>query len=528
MYTQASSLPGTLTMSRAGLTAGVWIVAAAKLLVQLLAIRGYGWFRDEFYYIACSERLAFGYVDHPPLTPLLTAATRALVGDSIVGMRLLPALAGAATVVVAGLLAREFGARRFGQTVAAVGVLVAPQYLALNHIVSMNAYEVLAWPLAALILCRLLNQERAGQTPRLAAWVWFGVVLGLGLQNKHSMLFFGFGVAVGFLLTPARRLLLTRGPWVAALVALAIFLPNLVWQIQHGWPTLEFMQNAAATKNVAMPPATFLGEQVLSMNPAAAPLWVGGLIWLLAAPAARSYRLFGIGYVAILAVFLSTSAKPYYLAPYYPILLAGGGVAVEALLRGIENRTGAAVVRAAILTVPIAAGIAIAPLALPVLPVEDYIRYAHTLGLGPAPAERHRMGVLPQFYADMFGWHELVATIEQATAQLTPEERDKVVVFTGNYGEAGAINFLGRGRAVTRAISGHNNYWLWGPNGASREVLFVLGGTAEQHDECTSVHEVARSQCDYCMPYEDDLPVFLCRDLKLPVADLWSAARHYN
>ncbi len=516
------------TNPRDPLALGVWIAAAAKLLVQLVAVRGYGWFRDEFYYIACSEHLAFGYVDHPPLAPLLTAATRAVFGDSIVGLRLLPAIAGAATVIVAGLLAREFGARRFGQTVAAIGVLVAPQYLALNHFVSMNAYEVLAWPLAALMLARALNDERAGRTAPVSTWMWLGVVLGLGLQNKHSMLFFGFGLAAGLLIAPARRLLLTRGPWIAAAVAGLLFLPNVIWQMQHGWPTIEFMENARRMKNVALPPATFLGEQVVSMNPAAAPLWIGGLVWLLGAPAGRAFRPFGVAYLAILVVFLTTAAKPYYLAAYYSILFAAGGVGTEAVLASIANRTAARAVRIGVVAIPVLVGIAIAPLALPVLPVEQYIRYAHWIGIGGAPAERHRMGVLPQFYADMFGWRELVTTVERAATHLTPEEREMAVVVTGNYGEAGAINFLGRGRAVPRAISGHNNYWLWGPGDLDPRVLLILGGSLEEHNECTTVQEVARTTCDYCMPYEDDLPVFVCRDVKGTVSQVWQAAKHFN
>src|SRR5690606_37350860 len=227
------------------LAAGVFVAAAAKLVLQLAAIRGYGPFRDEFYYIACSERLAFGYVDHPPLAPLITAASRLILGDSIVALRVMPAIAGAVTVLLAGLIARELGARRFGQTVAAVCVALAPQYFALNHFVSMNAYELVAWPLAALLVARILRLAAEGGVPPLSMWVWLGVVMGLGLENKLGMLFFGAGIAAGFVLSGARRLLLTRGLWVAAAIAGVIFLPHVVWQAMHGWPTLEFIENAS-------------------------------------------------------------------------------------------------------------------------------------------------------------------------------------------------------------------------------------------------------------------------------------------
>ncbi|HEX7086558.1 MAG TPA: glycosyltransferase family 39 protein [Vicinamibacterales bacterium] len=510
------------------LAAGVFAAAAAKLVLQLAAIRGYGPFRDEFYYIACSERLAFGYVDHPPLAPLITAASRLVLGDSIVALRIVPAVAGAVTVLLAGLIARELGARRFGQTVAALCVALAPQYLALNHIVSMNAYELVTWPLAALLVARIGRLTAEGQVPPLSAWVWLGIVVGLGLQNKLGMLFLAGGLAAGVVLSGARRLLLTRGPWVAAAIAGVIFLPHVVWQATHGWPTLEFIGNASRFKNLALPPAVFMREQILGMNPVTAPVWIAGLVWLLAAHAARPFRPLGIAYLAILLVFLLTAAKPYYLAPYYPVLLAAGGVVVDRALDLMRSRRVALAFRVAIIVLPLVSGLVLAPLALPILPVERYIRYAARLGIGPAPTERHQPGLLPQFYADMFGWQELVDAVERAASTLTPDERAKAVVYVNNYGEAGAINYLGRRRGLPRAISGHNNYWLWGPGDADGRVLLIVGGTAEEHDECATVEEVARARCTYCMPYESDLPVFVCRDLRAPIAEVWQAVKHYE
>ena len=301
----------------------VFWLAGVKLAFHLLIIRGYGWFRDEFYYIACGERLDWGYVDHPPLVAVVTAATRFLLGDSLVAIRLPAALAGAATVLVAGLLAHELGARRFGQGLAALAVLVATIYLPLHHILSMNAWEPLLWSCVALFVLRGLDRGRARE------WVYAGVLAGIALQNKHSMLFFGFALAVGLVLSPARRALLTRGPWLMGLIAAAIFLPNIIWEVRHGWPTLEFMQHARAHKNVALPAAAFVAQQVLVMNPVNAIVWVTGLCWLLAATSARGWRFLGWGYLTLLALLIATGGKDYYLAPYYPMLFAAGGVAIE-------------------------------------------------------------------------------------------------------------------------------------------------------------------------------------------------------
>ena len=456
----------------------VFWLAGVKLAFHLLIIRGYGWFRDEFYYIACGERLDWGYVDHPPLVAVVTATTRFLLGESLVAIRLPAALAGAATIVVAGLLAHELGARRFGQSLAALAVLAATIYLPLHHILSMNAWEPLLWSGVALFVLRGLDRGRARE------WVYAGVVAGIALQNKHSMLFYGFALLVGLMLSPARRVLLTRGPWLMGLTAAAIFLPNIIWEVRHGWPTLEFMQHARAHKNVALPPVAFVVQQVLIMNPVNAIVWVTGLWWLLAATSARGWRFLGWGYLTVLTVLVVTGGKDYYLVPYYPMLFAAGGVAIEHWTAAGQRWR---MVRVALPASMLLVGVLAAPLAAPVLPVDAYVRYANAAGIQPAPSERHQVGALPQFFADMFGWHELVEEVGRVARTLPSADRARAVVVARNYGEAGAINFLGRRAGAPLAISGHNNYWLWGPGPATRDVLLILGGRREDHDECGSL-----------------------------------------
>jgi hypothetical protein len=497
----------------------VFWLAGVKLAFHLWIIHGYGWFRDEFYYIACGEHLDWGYVDHPPLVALVTATTRLVLGDSIVALRLPAALAGAATVIVAGLLAYELGARRFGQGLAALAVLVATIYLPLQHILSMNAWEPLLWAGAVIFVVRAL--DRGG----LRDWVLAGVVAGVGLQNKHSMLFFGFALLVGLAVSPVRRTLWTRGPWAMGAVAAAIFLPNVIWEARHGWPTLEFMQHARTFKNVALPPLAFVGQQVLVMNPVNALIWVTGLGWLLFAAAARGWRFLGWAYIVLLVLFIVTGGKDYYLAPYYPILFAAGGVAIE---RWTAVSTPQRLVRMVVPALMLFFGVAAAPLAVPILPVETYVRYAEASGIHPAASERHQMGRLPQFFADMFGWRELVDEVMRVASTVPSDGRRTAVVVAGNYGEAGAINFLGRGRGAPPAISGHNNYWLWGPGRASRNVLLILGGRRDEHDECGSVVQRGTVHCGDCMPYENNQPIWICRDLKISIEDAWKGAKHYN
>jgi hypothetical protein len=498
----------------------IYWLAAVKLAVHLVTIRGYGWFRDEFYYIACSERLDWGYVDHPPLVALVAAVTRWTLGESIVAFRLPAAVAGAATVVMAGVLARELGGARAAQGLAALGVLCAIIYLPLQHILSMNAWEPLTWTLCAWLVVRALTR---GDT---RWWVLAGVVAGVGLQSKHSMLFFGFALACGLLLSPARRVLATRGPWIMGVLAAAIVLPNVIWQIQHGWPTLEFMQNAQLHKNRALPPLTFLKQQLLMMNPIGAAIWAAGLGWLLLAARGRALRAFGWAYLVLLGLFLVTGAKDYYLTPYYPILFAAGGVALE---RWSAGRRWRLVATRVVLPVTLAVtSTLLAPLALPVLPVDAYVRYARALGVTVEQSERHEQGRLPQFFADMFGWHELVDAVVAAAATLPPGDRERAVILVRNYGEAGAIDFLGRARGAPPAISGHNSYWHWGPGRATEDILLILGGGAAEHDECGSLEQAAFVSCTDCMPYQNNLPIWVCRNLSVPIDEAWRGVKHYN
>jgi hypothetical protein len=495
--------------------------AAATLLLHVATISGYGWFRDEFYYLACAARLDWGYVDHPPGVALITALTRLVAGDSIVALRLPPAIAHAATVLLAALLAREMGSRAYGQIVAAVTVALAPILLGIASIVSMNAYDGFVWAAALLVFARLIRTNE----PRY--WIALGVLFGLGFENKHSVLFLAFGLVLGLVVAGPRRHLATRWPWLGAAIAAVLAAPNVVWEIAHGWPTLEFMRNATENKNVALPPARFLLEQINQLSPFSAPIWIAGLVWLLFAAPAAAFRAVGIAYLAILGIFLMTAAKPYYLAAYYPALFAAGGCALD---RWTDRPFGGmrALRLAVVAIVVIGAAIAL-PIVLPVLSEERFIVYQATLGVRPELGERHRQGRLPQFYADMHGWTELVTEVTRAANQLTPSERANAFIYAQNYGQAGAIEWLGRGRDLPPVRSGHNNYWLWGPGDGDPRTAIIIGGDREDNESlCTTLVEVGRVDNTYAMPYENDKPVALCRGLKTSLRELWPRLKHFE
>jgi 4-amino-4-deoxy-L-arabinose transferase-like glycosyltransferase len=270
----------------------VAVFATATLLIHLLTNGRYGYFRDELYFIACARRLDWGYVDMAPLSALTLRIELALLGESLFALRFLPALAGGGTVVLTGTLARELGGRMWAVILACAASLSALVYLGIGNFYSLNVFEPLFWMSCIYLLVRIIN----GGSPRL--WLLFGLVAGLGLENKHSMAFFGAAVATALLLTPERRHLTRRWVWLGGLIALGLALPNLLWQVEHGWPTLALLQNIArSNKNVVLGPMEFIGQQILIMNPATAPLWIGGLIWLLGARDGRCYRVLAIAYL---------------------------------------------------------------------------------------------------------------------------------------------------------------------------------------------------------------------------------------
>lgn len=496
----------------------------AKLCLHLATYPGYGVFRDELYYLASTDHLAWGFVDHPPLSIVLLALMTGLLGDSLFVVRLLPALAGAATVLLVGLTARRLGGGAFAQALAMLSAVAAPLWLALHHVYSMNAFDILVWAWAAYLLIPLLEK---GREAPLSGWLLLGVVLGLGLLNKWSVLWLGFGLAVGLVASRQRRLLATPGPWLAGAVALVLFLPNLLWQQAHDWPTLEFMANARAFKMAGSSVWELLADVVLAMHPLAAPVWVAGLLFFFL-PSRHALRPLGWAWLTVfLLLALSGSSRVAYLAPSYSWLLAAGGVRWETMSRLIPRPAWQPVARAAALAVMALSGAALAPLGIPLLPVPEYVAHAERLGVEPATEETKELAELPQFFADMHGWPEIAAAFERAVAALPEDERRRAAIFAQNYGVAGALERFGRG--LPPVVSGHNSYWLWGFPPIEDPVLIVHGGSREELLALfEEVELTGRIDCTYCMPYEDGQPIWRASGSRRPLAELWPQVKSYD
>lgn len=494
----------------------VVVIALAHVVAHVATNSNYGIFRDELYYLACSDRLDWGYVDHPPLSIAVLALVRALLGDSVDAIRLPAALAGGAAVLLTARLARNFGGGPGAQWTAALGYAATATSLVLFGFFSMNAFDVLFWLMAALIAVRLI----AGGDRRL--WLLLGFTVGLGLLNKYSMGFFALALAIALVLTPQRTVLGGPWPWAGAALAVLLFAPHVVWQVYSGFPTLEFVRNAQAQKIATMSPLAYVAAQVVQTNPLLSPLWLMGLGYLLFGAPLRRYRAFGLAYLILLTGFVLQQAKPYYLAPIYPVLFAAGGVALER----IAGRARIAHLLVALWL--IASGAVIAPLALPILPPGAVGRYTAALGIEVPREERAHTGALPQHFADRFGWENMAATVAHVYQSLPAHERALAAIVTGNYGQAGAVDYFGRRLGLPRAISGHNNYWLWGYGSADGRVVISIGLPHERLLEvCGSLQHAATIVSPYAMPHETNLPVYVCRDLKLPMDEAWRSLKKY-
>jgi hypothetical protein len=494
-------------------------IAVAKLLLHLYAGRHYGYFVDELYYIACSHHLDWGYVDQAPLIALIARISSALFGESLSAIRLFPALAGAALVFLTGLVARELGAQLFGQALAALAVLLAPGFLATDNFLSMNAFEPLFWTGCAYVLIRIIK------TGNTKLWMWFGLLAGVGLENKHSMLIFGAGLVLGLLLTPERRFLRSPWFWIAGLLALLLFLPNLLWNIQHHFPFLELQANIRRNgRNVDLSPIQFFGQQVLTMLPLSVPIWLAGLWQYLFTKEGKQFRALGWAFLFTTVVILALNPRVYYLWPAFPILLAAGAVRGELWLAHPHFEW----VKFAYPVLMLAMGVVLAPLAIPVLPVETYIRYTKTLHLEQPRVETHRLGPLPQIFADQFGWEEMTAVVARAFNNLPPDVRARTAIFGQNYGQAGAIDLFGEKYGLPKAISGHQNYFLWGPRDYTGESVIVMDDRKDRLEaNFTSVEKVGEVFHAYSMPYEH-FDVFYCRGIKRPLQEVWPTVKNWN
>ena len=514
-----SPIPELTSMRAALLLAGIF--ATLTFLIHFTSSLwgshlGYGFFRDELYFLVCGHHLAWGYVDQPPLVALQARLAEAIFGLSPTGIRIFSFAAGGITVALTGLLAWQLGGRCSAQVLAMTAVLAAPVFLGIANYLSMNSFEPCFWMGALLIVLRIAE---GSATPR--AWLLFGLLAGLGIENKYTIIFFLVALLFGLLLSPQRRILWSKDCAAGVALLLLLALPNLLWQWAHHFPTYEFLSGIAHTdKVVRLSPGPFFVEQIQVLLFSSAPLWIGGAVWLAFSRAARPWRFAGFTYLFFLALMMALRGKDYYLAPIYPVLFAAGAVAFGKL----TLRKWPLFAYAGVLAFGLVIGSG--PVVLTLLPPEHYITY--TAPFNPQQWRFEKFtSPLPEILSDRFGWPEMVQGFVARYNALPSDIRAHTAIFCGNYGEASAVNVLGPQYGLPTAISGHQNYFFWGWNNYTGESVLTLGNDAKDYtDTYAEVIDLGPFDAPWIMDCEH-LHYFWLRHRKHTYAADWPQIKYW-
>ena len=523
-------------------TALLAYLGLADFVVHMLFAGNYGYFRDELYYIVSgTQHLSMGYVDFPPMIAYIAALLGVVSQDSLVSIHVVPALAESALVVVAGLIARELGGGRRAQLLAAVSTLLTLVFLADGSLFTPDSLDQLWWSLLAYLLVRNIRRKE----PKL--WLYAGLVVGVGIFTKADMLFFAAAVLVSFMVIPSCRVYL-KTKWVAVgtLVAIAFGLPMLYWNLTNGWPMVHFYLDFRGDVGGGGP-VSFLANQVLEITILNLPIFLMGLYFYLRSDEGRGLRPLGLSYIILYVGMTLANAKPYYLLPIYPMLFAAGSLLVErssVSKKGFLRWFGSRPYIAALAVL----AILFAPLVMPILSPSTLMSTygASTLSSSNGGVASGETGPLPQVLGDRLGWDTMVATLAQAYNSLPSNEKSQACIFTTDYGQASAINLLGKSLGLPKAISGHNSYYIWGPGTCTGQVLITVGPSLSYFNGSfanfqknyvnttlrqgfANVTYLTTIKCDYCMDNENNVPVYLCTNPTFTsIASVWPGIRHYD
>jgi 4-amino-4-deoxy-L-arabinose transferase-like glycosyltransferase len=464
------------------------LLVAAKIGVTMAVADRYGWHRDELYYLASSRHLSLGYVDYPPITPLLARLDQAIVPGSLPGLRLLTVLAGAAVIVIAALIARELGGSRTAQALAGLAVLISPMFVGANILFQTVSFDQLMWAAACLIFVRLLR----GADPR--EWLLLGLVFGLGLETKYTIAGLGVAMLVGLVATPGRRQLRTGWPGLGFGLAVLLLVPNLTWQVSHHWDSVAYTLNHRGSTDG---PIFYWVQQLLLAGPQLLPIVVMGVVWLWRR---EPFRAAAVTIIAVELFFFAVGGKAYYPAPIYPLAYAAGSIWFTDLIHTLW-------IRRLAVAVAVAVTLVLLPIGLPILSAQQMA----DSGIWKARKD----------FADMYGWPELVQQVTSVVHSLPASDRRSMMILAGNYGEAGALDFYGRD--LPAVVSAHLTYYYWAPAHMAPSTVIVLGYSRDYLAMFFGKVELAGTVSnDYGLHNEEyGQPIWVCRDPLISLEQGW-------
>jgi hypothetical protein len=462
-----------------------------------------------------------GYVDHPPLAPLLLTVIQFFFGSSIYVLRVVPALAAAIAVFYTGIAVKEIGGGKYAQLIAACSYAASPITMAFGGFYSMNALE----PLFAVLL--ILTAIRIIKSGNTKLWLSAGIIMGLGVMNKHTFGVYIAAFVISIIAAGKWKLVFNKWFFAGAAISVIIFIPNIVWQVLNDFPSLEFYRNISVDKNVYTPPLKFILGQAVSMSPSTVPVWLAGFIFLLFSKRTKEFRFLAFLFGSLfLFMMLSGTSRSDRLAFAYPAAFAGGGLFFESLFAKYKIK----IVKHAFV-VFIFIGLALAfPIMIPYFSYETSMAYTNYLGFN-TEIERGKKPPIAQLLADRIGWEEKVKMVINAYNSLSKEDKKHVIIAGSNYGQAGAIELYGKDFNLPPVACGHNNYYLWSKDRVDGNILLQL----EQEDELTGLQRVfdkveiypAVFRHNFVSPHENNLVVFICRGPKIPPIKMLEGGKNY-
>ena len=501
----------------------ILLLSSITLIIHLYAILfgGFSYFRDELYYIDSTRHLDFGYVDHPPLSIWVLWLITSLLSDAVEVVRLVPAILSAIVVFISCKTARKLGGGNFSSILTALSVTFIPIFMGMSSVYSMNSLDYLFWALLTYLAIDILDD------PQNRKFIIWGIVAGFGMLNKISVSWLIAGFFVALFLSEKRKLLKTPYPWLAGIIALLIFSPYIIWNVMHDFAHLEFMRNAVAQKYAEMTRIRFLTEQIMFMSPFVIILALCG-IWYSAFTKEGRKNIVpaAIWLTTIIILLVNSHSKPEYLGAAYPSLLAVGAVFLEKKLN--LSRWLLYPIKYVLPTLIIVSGIVALPAVIPILKVEGTIKYLKVTGLNPKSNEGHKLTQLHQFYADMHGWEELVESVKKVVDAIPGKDTLSILIVANNYGEAGAINVIGKKYNLPYCTTEHNSYWIWGFERDKYDVYISIGDS-EEDVKSYAVDPVLKGihTAKYAMPCESKLNIWVAYKLKYPLKEIWKGAKKY-